>query len=1061
MIRKFAILLFSIVSLSAYPELRLGLSADHEGVYAISYETLRDIGFSSPESLGLIGREGAVPVMHDNDRQRIILYLKGPENFSFSSRTNTFVNEGRDIYSNVNSYYLTDAEEYRTEVEDISIDTLSEPFTWGMTFARHELDLHHNNSSTGNLFWGEGFNRGEPSTRRWPVALHSPNEATAATLTVRMYYQPGDKNVTSIGTNASNLTQFSTTSTDLSYFRPKDLSAPVKVQPRDNEIIVSYDSPDNTTGTANIDYWTLSYPFSIEESDIPVIAALPYIKGGQPATLNPQGENMSIFIVSEPYNPRIARGSGGMISFRSTATAPIIAFFDESGPLPLPHLDSTALHTAPETLTPDILADGASMLIVAPEWLMDKAEEIANIHREHDGMKVLTASLTDIYATFSAGNPTPYAVRKLVHEVAASTVTPLKNLLLLGPLSSDIRNADPFKTIIAPQTEDVHVERHAYSAIDFYGADSDLSEHNLMNSPLKAGVAILPVYSHAEADTYIAKLKEYITYPFAHRDISDLLWIAGEGDAHTHEKQTNELATLVDTTSGGTTLGTKLPLDAYGIDQSLSHFLSCLNKGRTFTTYIGHAGPDRIGKTSGGFLNSANLHSLHNRPLTFFVTAGCSSTNSDRGERGIPEHMVLSYPTGAIGGLVTNRETWSSQNFSFVKIFFSTLYGQKGAESPLSIGEIYASAKTECHDANSHSFLLLCDPALKIPVPTLEIKIESPKEIVAGQRYEIKGVVCDSNGKTDKNFNGRMRVKLLAEPLTVKSTNLLTGAAGGSKDIYFEYADRVLNSVEGEVSEGSFILELPIPENLEAPAEGLRLHVSAFDPANAVGGASMFTAKIRQGEGDEASRDVVSPVVEEMTYDPYENTVTVHVSDDIALNYASGISDATFSVFLDGHLLPDGIANPLEMNPTDCVRIISLPAVREGEHTLKVTVSDLAGNSATGTLGFTVGVSNYPIRLFMEETAATDRATFSIDFTDSIEQADSGETMIVVENNTGTRVASIPVSGSSEYSAMWDTTGADGNLLPAGIYTAFVRHRAADGRLSFSKAIRLPIVRGN
>lgn len=1056
MIRKAAIFLFSLISLSAYPELRLAVSAEHEGVYAIPYGELREMGFSSPEELGLLGREGAVPVLHDNSRQRIVLFLKGPESHSFSSRTNIFINEGRDIYSNKNSYYLTDAPEYRLDVDDVSVETDSEPMTQGMTFIHHELDLHHNNSSTGNLFWGEGFNRGEPSTRRWPIELHSPLENSSATLSVRMYYQPGDKNETSIGTNNSDLFRFSPSSTDLSYFRPNDLQTPVAIKEDNNEIIVSYNSPTNTTGVANIDYWTLSYPFAIGGADLPAIAALPYVKAGQHITLEPQGDNMSLFIVSEPYRPRVAHGKGGKISFRSTAASPIVVFFNESEQLPSPLIDS-AISVAPKTLTPEILAEGADMLIVAPGWLMDKADAIADLHRDHDSMKVMTASLHDIYATFSAGNPTPYAVRDLVHALASSSVKPLRNLLLLGPLSSDIRNADPLKTIIAPQTEEVHVERHAYSAIDFYVANSDLSDQNLMNSPMKAGAAILPVYSLSEADTYIAKIKKYLKYPFAHRDIADLLWIGGEGDAHTHERQTNELATLVDATSGGTTLGSILPLDAFGIEKSLSRFFSCLNEGRTFTTYIGHAGPDRIGKASGGFLTPANLHEMHNRPLTFFVTAGCSSTNSDRGERGIPEHMTLSYPTGAIGGLVTNRETWSSQNFSFVKLFFSTLFGQKSTDTPLSIGEIYALAKTECHDANSHSFLLLCDPALKIPVPTMDIKIANNGEMEAGTRYEIKGTVCGNNGKTDTDFNGRVRVKLLAEPETLKSTNLLTGANGGTKDIYFTYADRVLNSVEGEVSGGKFDLMLPLPENIETPNNGLRLHISAFDADRVVGGATMISAKVRKGYETAEQCDAVSPVVEDMYYDPYANSVSVRVSDDTALSYSSGTTDDTFSVFLDGHLLPDAIATPLEMTPNDCVRIISLPDVQDGEHTLDVIVCDLAGNKGYGTLNFSAGLSNYPIRLTLEETAATDHASFRIDFLKPVQNS-GDETVIIVENMSGDRVASF--RASSDDITIWETVDSTGNPLPAGLYNAFVRNRGADGRLTFSKAIRLPIVRG-
>ena len=73
------------------------ITVPETGVYEITYEELREMGFSNPEGVGLIGRGGQplainhendlfgihpeVPVIHENGR--LYFHAFGPESFSF------------------------------------------------------------------------------------------------------------------------------------------------------------------------------------------------------------------------------------------------------------------------------------------------------------------------------------------------------------------------------------------------------------------------------------------------------------------------------------------------------------------------------------------------------------------------------------------------------------------------------------------------------------------------------------------------------------------------------------------------------------------------------------------------------------------------------------------------------------------------------------------------------------------------------------------------------------------------------------------------------------------
>ena len=114
-----------------------------------------------------------VPVIHENGRLYFSClwsesFFQKIESIPTGTISGRFVNNGRNIYSDSGYYFLTDSPGSLLKMTETSrLLNNHKKATCGIGFVCHEIDMAQNSTDTGNLYWGESFNRGNPSEREW------------------------------------------------------------------------------------------------------------------------------------------------------------------------------------------------------------------------------------------------------------------------------------------------------------------------------------------------------------------------------------------------------------------------------------------------------------------------------------------------------------------------------------------------------------------------------------------------------------------------------------------------------------------------------------------------------------------------------------------------------------------------------------------------------------------------------------------------------------------------------------------------------------------------------
>lgn len=1073
-----------LLSLSLLPFSVLGsnivrIEIPETGLYEISYGELIEMGFADPAAVGLAGRGGRplpsdgsddafvpgrpVPVAHADGR--LYFYGLGPDLFSFQTDASLpsggrFVNEGLNIYSSTGYYYLSDAPGalvLMAEGREPSPDTPE--ISAGVGFVAHEIDLAHNSTLTGNLYWGERFNCGEDHVRSWAVNLPDADPQREGVMECVFYVEKDSSGTLSFGTDAPGGTAtIDPCTTSAANLTPVAKSvAAVAVGKGLNNISVAYESADNSSGIANLDYWVLSYTrrLSAETSADSSPVAFPEIPSGEFRLIPATPATLAIDI-SDPATPRLLPLVGGShVGIAGRVAAPTALLHDTSKPAKRIGAWQRPAATPFDATLSAMAEQGADLLVISTEAMLPHAERIAELHRETDSMEVAVVTLPQIYAELSDGLPDPQACRRLVRMFAESDGRVLRNLLFVGPFLSDVRGVatplPPCSAAIAPQAPAVHNVRGAYPVSDIYGITSrtiDLS--HVEAATINIGVGVLPFYNDTDADLYIAKLRRYISDPSMAIPMNEWLYVGGTGDNHTHDTQAVKLDTYVRELTGGAVMSSVLAIDAYGAQEAHSRFVDYLNAGKGVAVYLGHSSPAMIGQNS-EFLSIAHLNSLNNHHLPLLITAGCSATVTDQGRRGVGEAMVLSTPGGAIAALTTLRETWSGQNFDFVKQMLSSFYSPaSGPEATL--GEIYAEAQTKSRYANDLSFILIGDPAIRIPAPRSRLSLSLGKSLSPGGALDVTGVVLDSQGFPDRSFNGKAIVKLTEPERQEISGDYYTKPSDDKKkNLTVTYADDIAAVSGAEVKDGVFSFSMPVPASA-ALSDGAecRVYVSAFSNYGQRYAAAAENVTVAGGnDAGSIQADVTPPAIEDFRCE--EGHLSVTVSDNAALLLSSTAGPAPLSLTIDGASDRYTSLTPVEISDKGrrCVLSAQLPQLPPGSHTASVEVADMAGNRTRAEFTFTTGAPLASLTLATAEKAVDEEATFLVG-------GSSGPLRLVIIGPSGKVVRTI-LSDSTEI--RWDRRDDNGSRLAPGLYKASVSETSpAEGRKASSGVIPLPLI---
>ena len=1075
---------------------------EQSGVYEISYQTLRDMGFSNPESITIFGRGGAqlstnftsaggsvlysdelpeIPVFHHNDK--VYYYGVGVEkiNFTISSKQyecgGYFSAQPRNIYSKKGYYFISDtgSAPKMKQVSSNGVASLDE-MSSGISFLFHEEDLCHNHTDSGQLFFGEKTTHEKPQVD-WDIFLPGAIENASGAMHCHYYIdrkiavelryglEGAPDPVTTITTESSSA-NFTAVTPEVA---STTITGPVA------KAFVYCDPGDTITTTSHVDHWTITY-----QRNIPDLVGLneklkqdrisfPKLARNKSAKIRiPGGASYMAMDITYPTAPSILSvvpdGADGLCKISHTGEMPQLVIFNPMVPqLQISGYTTDYTEIKNQNLHAE-LAQGADLIIICTESLRESAERLADLHRNYDNMRVVVGTTNEIYNEFSGGVPDPMAYRAAV-KMAYQSAYSCKNLLLMGPLFADFRGVinekDPEGGIIAYQSHPMNQSRGAMNVNDFYGMMNDYFSTSLLeNQKVQVGVGILPVRYPAEADIVIDKVENFLNVKDHEYYMNLHTSIGGVGDNHTHDQQAVSHSAYLNNIDNGSSISTTIAIDAYGYKEAQRKFFSNLNEGRYLATYYGHGGEYTLNR-EGDFFYSSDVFKLRNKINPLMLFAGCTITNSDRGVHGIGSSVVTATPYGMLGSIVATRETWAGQNEEFVKQFYVSLF-RNGVyvsspyhEKNLTIGEVWAKMKTLSVYNNELAYQLICDPAITIPVVNRNLQTESASyEATPGEYLEFSGYVPLFNdvNSVDTEFNGTVVARLMEPAKIIRSTDICTGT--NEKPLDVRYADTQLSMSAADVVDGKFTVRLFVPaESRQFIGETAYIHAVTYDAPRKIGAGRRIECRFADTpEGSSsAEMDNEAPEIIRFEYDNDLRALNVEVTDNFALSFADSPLVPTFQLYIDGINYPG--ASSMQPQITDSGRGFSknIPVVdlARGTHLAKIKVFDANGNVGYSELSFDYNPEASRFAIALEESAVAGYGTFT-----SIGETPASADILILDTN-GMLVRRDRFDGSSY---RWDACDNAGSPVAKGLYKAYIIETGNKSGKGHSATISVPVI---
>ncbi|MDE6006978.1 MAG: hypothetical protein K2G67_05440 [Muribaculaceae bacterium] len=1059
------------------------ISIGETGLYEITYDELRAMGFSNPSNVALFGTGGGIlnynfidasdkalysDVLHPtavlHTGEKMIFYGCGTETMNVSttgySKNKRFKHNRltKNIYSDRSYYLLTDSSTpLRPTQHHVENKANCTEFNQGYAYIYHEKDSRHNNRMEGQVFWGEEAYINKPVS--YEVEARYCVDAPAYLWLA--YALPDEVN----GTMESSLNGHTSTASLINmapnvYNLGNSLDA--------SRLII--DDKHRGRGTVRfnvtgdfaaakpigIDYWTLSYPINLGYAKEDPEFTCQYIAFLEPSSMrwkHPVPDNCVAWDITGRNQPIELDIEGGYLYNDVHYITQLVVFNPDREQL---HIDPEWKEIPNQNLHA-LQEEPISMVIFTTPALKEYAERIARLHEDSGDSKVIVLTTEEIYNEFNHGTPDVTALRAFVKMIYHKQRDTLKNVLLFGNIQSDYRHVDTHKN--APEGLPVYMVpkinlkgaegAEGCASIDYLGMMADYLNATgiLGNASMEIGVGILPVTTKEEAETVVNKIGDYLSKEDFSNLVNEFMTISGEGDSHIHDFQSFRLTNMYRTYSSdlfdSEYAVSPLWTEDMGSEKVRDELLASMKRGKLMTTYYGHAGGPSFGSVT-----PQDLMNVRNNEPSFFFFAACDLCEPDRMHHGIGDLSVIRTRQGFIGTIGATRAVLSHENQAFSENFVTSIFydseRQQRTATP-TIGEIYADSKTRTTNISKQAYMLIGDPALPFPAALGKIELHTDRaEYLGGEIMEVSGKVLGNTGQCDNGFNGYVTVKLM-EPAT--ETAIVPDPVNDKGEIKpnprLKINDYRIAAGKATVKNGEFKVRLALPERVNSflstpdSIRHLTLLAGAYDPATRKGHSGRLSVEMPQigtEKSEDAKRDTQVPAIS-ISFDPLFNKISTTVSDETGVFPGIGIGKGIIMT-VDGTSVEAPGDYPSEVTVGSYTGSISASGLKSGTHKAIAMGIDAAGNkSAKKELIFEIKESE-PLRLTADTEAVTDELRVRI-------SSDPGcELTLLICDREGRILHSDTFSGVS--------TSADMTGLRAGTYRAAVRAESAAGAKVYS-----------
>lgn len=472
----------------------------------------------------------------------------------------------------------------------------------------------------------------------------------------------------------------------------------------------------------------------------------------------------------------------------------------------------------------------SAFLIIAPSPLLSSAKKLQS-HKQSLGLTTSVVSLEDIFDSFGYGNRDLSAIRNFLAWEYHQSKT-LKNVLILGKGTFD------YKGILGgrPNLVPIYTSRSSLDPLSTYSSDDyfalldwgqgEWKEDRQGDELLKIGIGRIPAINFSEANESIEKIISYETSSNEGDWKRNFTFVADDGDNNIHLRDAENHASFL-AENHSEFLSSKLYLDRFGQEKSGTQQASAqakmalqkaLDEGTLLLNYIGHGNETTL--TAEEIFKVSDLENwATQKRLAIWMTATCEFGRFDSPFiRSAAEELLFAKGKGAISLLSTGRPVFSSINFSLNQAFIQEfLKKENGVYQDL--GTIYKNTKNKSQNgALNRNFALIGDPSLRLPLPELGIKLgeiksigeENPADTLSAfQEIILKATVIDPLTEADlSGFNGDYEIEIRDKPVEVETLG------DESSTTNFQEESTLIFKGRGKVNSGNLESRFLIPKNI-------------------------------------------------------------------------------------------------------------------------------------------------------------------------------------------------------------------------------------------------------
>lgn len=700
------------------------VAVPNTGVCRISYDELRDMGFSAPEQVAVFGRGGqrldsnftdangnplysdaldAVSTMHKNDA--LYFYAQGPQQMKYTEKGVYRVNN--NVYTNDAYYFLTDSSsdaKFMPEANAL-VDTNAETtYNKALGYQLIEEDTQYP-SGTGEEFFGWIITGAEGNKVTVPYKLPGSEKEDpvqvayygVAKITGPSFMQVSMTSEESTeGEETETVTEeigsvgFYTINQDNIYSYANGLSVPSyvvgKLPGSEGNVTITNQYP-NRTSFAALDYLVLTAPrnLAFQEGESSYIVYTPdYSAEKGTIAIASAPEDVVVWDVINSNDAVIlpvAKNEEGRVfaaGLREGVNQGKLVAFSLSGDLlsikgyePVANQNIHALASEEMPV----------MLIITTPELREAAQNLAQVHRTHQNEHVVVATSDEIVNEFSQGTPDPMAYRaaaRMFYDADNADKRTFKSVMLFGPMRLDNRGVvselpKDKKLLICRESEQGDSGFTSYTILDNYGQLADyygaeVSNNNYFLRKMDVAVGVVPADTPAIAQLYVNKVKKYLEDPEVATWMSNVVYTADGTNANEHQDECNRASNTWKSINNAFTPH-KLFNNAYPESDVRKNFLKVVNNGALWSNYLGHASSLALNTI---LWDKGDYKKLTNDHLSFMFFGGCTITDYDRGGRGSGEEMVLLTDKGLVGAVIPNRTTLSVSNYTLMEDFIKS-----------------------------------------------------------------------------------------------------------------------------------------------------------------------------------------------------------------------------------------------------------------------------------------------------------------------------------------------------------------------------------------------------